>query len=144
MKIDGSQMPDDLLQRMQEAHEQKRTDAVDGASDAVGTDATFSVGDLQGVEAPREVEPTERADLELRLEETAKKALSGEFPDAQSVRGEVVEHIIRDRWESRVGKAKTSQMIRTLKPTLVDDPEFSRQVDEMLIMAARQLGSPRT
>jgi hypothetical protein len=141
MKIDGSQMADDLLQRMQEAHEQQGAGAVDETT--AGTDKTFRVDELQGPRETDSVQKTERSDLELRLEETAQKALRGEFDDAASVRSEVVDHILRDRWESRVGKAKMSRMLRTVKPTLVADPEFTRQVDEMLIMAARQLGSPK-
>lgn len=139
MKIDGSHIADDLLQRMQEAHETQATQATQDAA----PQKTFRLDELQGTSAAQPVEATQPSALEARVRETAQKALRGEFADAEAVRAAVVEDVLRERWEPKVGRAQVAKMIKTLKPTLVDDPEFTRQVDEMLVMAARQLGSSR-
>lgn len=138
MKIDGSQMADSLLQRMQQAN---RAPEVESTTSVGSEEKTFSVGELQSAGPAAPTKAAEPSALETELRATAERALRGEYNDAQSLRAEVVEHILRDRWEAKVGRAKTAKMIRTLKPTLVEDPEFARQVDEMLIMAARELGS---
>jgi hypothetical protein len=139
MKIDGSQFADDLLQRMQEAHEQQKTSTVSGTD----TQKTFSVEQLAATREPEAVGEVAASGLETQLRATAEKALRGEFPDSAAVREAVVEDVLRDRWEAKVGRSQVEKMIRTLKPTLVDDPEFARQVDEMLIMAARSVGTSR-
>lgn len=136
MKIDGTQFADDLLQRMQEARDTQKTES----TEAVGSEQqTFSLDELQQSSPVAQSQRTEPTELESKLRVTAEKALRGEFESAEAVRGEVVEHILRDRWENKVGRGKTAKMIRSLKPTLVSDPEFTREVDNMLITAARQL-----
>lgn len=139
MKIDGSQFADDLLQRMQEAHKQDKTDGV-GKTEG---QKTFSIDQAQTARPADQVGKAEPTQLQTRLRTTAEKALRGEFPDAAAVREAVVEDILRDKWEAKLGRTQTTKMLRALKPTLVDDPEFTRQVDEMLILAARNVGSSR-
>ena len=140
MKIDGTQIADDLLQRMQEAHETQKTT---GPSDAAPSQKSFRLDDVQKAAGPQRLDETQPSALQSRVRDTAQKALRGEFPDAAAVRAAVVDDVLRERWEPKVGRAKIAKMIKTMKPTLVDDPEFTRQVDEMLIMAARNLGSNR-
>ncbi len=130
MKIDG-QTGNELLQRMQEAHEAN----YDGVAGAAPSGAKFSVAGAS--EARPVAEPSE---LQAKIEVTASRALSGEFADAESIRAAVVEDIVRDRWETKLPRRKLQTMIGDLKSTLASDPEFSRQVDSMLLLAARSLG----
>ena len=139
MKIDGSQFADDLLQRMQEAHEQDKTTKA-GKTEA---QKTFSLDPTHAAHPTESIARAEPSELQTRLRATAQKALRGEFREAAAVREAVVEDILRDRWEDKLGRAQTTKMLRALKPTLVDDPEFTRQVDEMLILAARNVGTSR-
>lgn len=139
MKIDGSRVADDLLQRMQEAHEQQKTSQIDKADGQ----KTFSLDQVRSAQETQKTSEVEKTSLQTRLQTTAEKALRGEFKDAAAVREAVVEDILREKWEPKVGRAKAAQMLRTLKPTLVDDPTFTRQVDEMLILAARNVGPSR-
>ena len=140
MKIDGTHGTDTLLQRMQEAHQSPESVATEATND-VGKG--FRVADVSPTAPTEATEATEATRLVSNLRSTAEKALRGEFAGPSEVRAEVVDHILRERWEAKLGKAKTAKMIRTMKPTLVDDPEFAREVDEMLIMAARELGAAR-
>lgn len=139
MKIDGNQLTDDLLQRMQEAVEQQKTKEIDGTPGA--EKASFRLDELQPPQQVDATEASQASPLQTRVRETAARALRGEFSDSESIRGAVVEDIVRDRWEPRLGRAEARKIVKSMKETLSGDPEFARQVDEMLILAARELGS---
>lgn len=131
MKIDGQNQLVDLIQRMQEAHDTAKTDG-----------ASFSLSE-QVAHTSRVDSPTE-AGLIDRLKETATKALDGGFKDAESVRLAVVEDIVDDKLADLVPKrSEKKKLIDGLQRTLVQDPEFEKQVDDMLIMAAREVGASR-
>ena len=128
MKIDGQNQAIDLLQRMQEARDAGQTDA---------TKATFAV------EPSRETTAADTTpSLDGRLRDVAVKAMDGGFKTADDVRVAVIEEIVDDRLDALVSKrTERKRLIDGLKTTLVDDPEFQKQVDDMLVMAARDIGS---
>lgn len=69
----------------------------------------------------------------------AERAIRGEFPDSTAVRTEVVEELLRLRWSAHLPAEELGQMLHELTPTLIDDPAFVREVDELLLLAAREL-----
>lgn len=125
MKIDATQTLD-LLERMREA----------------ASAAPAEHGSFEGIRGTDTAPPaTASSPLEASLRTTAERALRGEFSDAAAVRGEVVEQILRERWTQRVGEDKVAEMIDELSANLVDDPEFQREIDEMLVVAARTVST---
>ncbi len=129
MKIDPTQTHD-LLERMRSAAQSAATPS--GAS----AGAARSPADAVGAATP-DVSP-----LESNLREIAQRALDGAYADASQLRGDVVQQIVRDRWQGQIRPEKVEELVDELSRTLVDDPEFSRTVDEMLVLAARHVSTP--
>lgn len=128
MKIDGQNLAADLVQRMQEAHKSAKSDAAT---------ETFSV-QTQNVEPASET----KSPLESKLQETANAALNGEYKDADAIRSAVIEHIVDEKLSHLTTKrTERKKLVEGLERTLLTDPEFQNQVDDMLVMAARQIGA---
>lgn len=125
MKIDPTSVRD-LFERMREAA-RVETSAGGAIAETGSADALSATGEPQGLAG------------QVRI--TAERALRGEFADPAEARAEVIEQILRHRWEDSVEPARLEEMVAELKPTLSSDPEFRRQVDDMLILAAREVGS---
>jgi hypothetical protein len=81
--------------------------------------------------------------LEQRLLDTAASVLDGAFETTfdttAELRRAVVDAIVEERYADTLGPEQTEQITRTLELTLTDDPVFQREVDNMLLHAARQL-----
>lgn len=117
-------------------------DLFDRMRRAAGTDKTANATAASATAAPVEVDSARQADgLERDVRVTAERVLRGELADPAQARGAVVEQILRHRWDGRVEAAQLDQMVDALTATLVDDPEFRRQIDEMLVLAAREVGT---
>jgi hypothetical protein len=130
MKIDG-QPAAELLQQIQELHrqsvDQTTTDSAPGFSVDTASPASST--------APASASTP----LQDRIEVEASRALNGEFSTDAEVRSAVIDVIIDEKFGDRLSVADRRKMTRTLKENLVDDPGFVRQVDDMLLLAAREL-----
>ncbi|MGM0555887.1 MAG: hypothetical protein ACQEVA_05885 [Myxococcota bacterium] len=125
---------DDLLERMERAH-RREAEAANSVDAGSSFDAT-RVGDAQKTTGASQ---TEKSELETHLLETASAALEGEYDGPDDVRGAVVETIVDTRYGEGLARSERSHIVETLQQTLVDDREFRAEVDNMLILAARQL-----
>jgi len=136
-------MGDDLFSRMQEAAQDARISGTD-AKFAVETRAT-EANEVSGVSPAETVEPAEPKAVELdgRLKATAARALDGSAESAEEVRGEVVEIIVDDKFGETLSAREKRTLTKNLKTALVDDPAFKREVDSMLLLAAREIGRSR-
>ena len=117
----------DLLARMREVAEA-------GAADSASVDGASGVGQTAPASAAEA--------LSEALRTTAARALRGEFDTALQLRSAVAEQIVRSRWANTLGEPDLSAVIGELTPSLATDPEFGRQVDEMLLLAAAEIGRP--
>jgi len=133
MKIHGH-AGDDLLQRMQEAHERQRVEG--GTVGGMAADRTEGARPADAIEPP---ESTARA-LDARVRDIANRALAGEFATSGEVREAVIGEIVDERFGEGLDLSTRRDMTRVLRDALADDPEFGRQVDDMLVMAASDLG----
>jgi hypothetical protein len=129
MKIDG-QPTSELLQQMQELHQ----DSVEQTGNAES--ASFTVDQT---EASAPVHSVEVSPLQERIEVEATRALNGDFASDADIRGAVIDAILDERLGDRVSGSDRRKMVKTLKENLVEDPGFVRQVDDMLLLAAREL-----
>lgn len=68
------------------------------------------------------------------LESIATQVLKGELQDEREVRGAVVDVVMESKW-----KNLDPSQVDAVKVLLVDDPEFGRRVEDMLILAVREL-----
>ncbi len=128
MVIDG-QPGVELLQRMQELH-QETLEQTKGTS-------TFSVDAPSSTDA---TSPTsEVSALRERIEVEATKALRGDYASDSEIRSAVIDLILDERLGEQVTPAQRRKVGKKLKEDLVDDPGFVRQVDDMLLLAAREL-----
>ncbi|MFP4600480.1 MAG: hypothetical protein ACOC9W_00695 [Persicimonas sp.] len=125
---------EELLARMQRAHRQEATEGVDGAQAATDAAPAQSLGAVGGAGAG--AEPSE---LQSRLLETAARALDGDFDSADALRGEVVEAIVEQRYADGVPDEQLDGIKDTVRATLTGDPVFRDEVDNMLVLAAREL-----
>lgn len=125
---------DDLLQRMERAHarETEATSNVDAA-------ASSGAGSLEGVDRSGATSGAGSPELEKQLLTTASDALEGNFSGPDEVRATVVETIVDTRYGDGLAKSEHDRIVTTLEQTLIDDPEFRAEVDNMLILAAREL-----
>lgn len=123
---------DDLLQRMERAHARE----VEAASSVDSAASSAATGSLGGVGRSGAAESSE---LEAQLLTTASDALDGNFSGPGEVRAAVVETIVDTRYGDGLAQSERDRIVTTLDQTLVDDPEFRAEVDNMLILAAREL-----
>ena len=138
MKIgDGNtQVPPDadLLERMEAAHSQGISQA-DQASAADGAGAAG--GGAEQLEEPA-------GELEARLLDTARAGLEGGFESADDIRQKVVDVLVDQRYADRLSDEEHRQVRDTLRASLVNDPQFRREVDNMLVLAAGKLANQST
>lgn len=126
---------DDLLQRMERAHARE----VEAAGSVDGAASSAASGSLEGVDRSDAASGAGSPELEKQLLTTASDALDGDFSGPDEVRAAVVETIVDTRYGDGLAKSERDQIVTTLEQTLVDDPEFRAEVDNMLILAAREL-----
>ena len=131
MKVGNGGAGEDLIQRMKEAHhsEVEQAPESDAPSSATATSAE-SVGGA---------DESDDAKLQENLLGTASDALDGKYESSDQLRGAVVETIVDTRYGTNLSDEQRTSVVDTLKQTLVDDVEFQREVDNMLILAAREL-----
>jgi len=128
MKIGQGQLDtSQLIERMQKAHAESKEVKGSGASfalDAAGAPATES--------APA-------SGIERSVLEIAERVLNGELSDPSATRREVLEAIVDDKFGAMVEPSQKRRTLEMLEFTLGEDPAFSREVDDMLVLAARSL-----
>ncbi len=124
----------DILERMERAHRQEAAEGVDDAQSPSGAASAESLGAATGAGAT-----SEPSELQSRLLETAARALDGEFDSADALRGEVVDAIVEQRYADGVPADQLDGIKNTVRATLTGDPVFRDEVDNMLVLAAREL-----
>ncbi len=128
MKINGQNLSVDLIARMQEAHKTEKTES----------SKTFDVSKAAG---PSKAEATSDSGLDGKLRVTAEKALNGDFKNEKELRLEVISTIIDERFEGITTKrSEKKKLLQGLEATLLNDPEFATEIDDMMLMAAKELG----
>lgn len=135
MKIDG-QSNSDLLQRMQQMH-QEGTEKAERSPGPAKTSSDFSV-DAPSAESAAPV-AEKKSELASRIETEATRALKGEYSDDAEVREAVIDAVLDERLGGKLNAAEDRRMRGTLKDALVEDPAFMRKVDDMLLLAARDI-----
>lgn len=125
----------ELLQRMQRAHT-RETEAAGEVGDAGAFDASQRTS---GIGKSDRALRSQNPELEAELLSTASDALEGKFEGDDQIRGAVVETIVDTRYGDDLADSERTRIVSTLEQTLVDDHEFRAEVDNMLILAARQL-----
>lgn len=128
---DGCNGPD-LFARMHQAHRQEVADSVGSSREA---EAAGNVVELSTIGQ----EPV-GAELESRLLATAAAALDGGFESVDELQKAVIGAIVEARYASHLPASEAEQITRTLEMTLSTDPNFGKEVDNMMIQAARRLG----
>lgn len=126
MKI-GQNLQAPLFEQMQKAH-----------ADAVKTSpaAPFATRDVDASRAP---DATSTPPLRAAVSETAQQILSGKITSPEQARSQVLQAIISDRWGDKLSPAQLRSVSKTLEQTLLDDPNFAQEIDQMLILAAAEL-----
>jgi hypothetical protein len=81
--------------------------------------------------------------LKQSLLQVAERAIQGRFDGESDARNAVVESIVAQRYSAGLEPEQTEQIMRTLTATLAGDPTFCAEVDQMLLLAARELNSAR-
>lgn len=135
--FNSSHITENLLQRMREAHAEARTEAAAGRRVVVAGQA--SLPELEN--ASRAETSVDQQKLQARLLAIAGDALDEKYATPTDIREAVVDAILDERFGDSVKGIEREHVSNTLKASLVDDPQFSRQVDNMLILAARKLGT---
>ncbi|MEM1347056.1 MAG: hypothetical protein AAGI01_00770 [Myxococcota bacterium] len=124
-----SQLQDtQLIEQMQKAHAERR--------DELGGAQAFDVSGAKerSVEAPK-------SPLTEGLVGIAEDVVTGRVREVTNVRRRVLEVIVEQRFSGLVEPGTKRQTMQTLEATLSNDPTFAREVDRMLIHAARELAS---
>lgn len=125
---------EELLARMERAHRQEAAEGVDDAEASSSAASAQSLGAATGADGT-----SEPSKLQSRLLETAARALDGDFTSADALRGEVVDAIVEQRYADGVPDEQLDGIKDTVRATLTGDPVFRDEVDNMLVLAAREL-----
>ncbi|MBA2660961.1 MAG: hypothetical protein H0U74_01595 [Bradymonadaceae bacterium] len=134
-----TEISDNLLERMQDAHQEAK------ASTSPHSCATkIDLECLPDIEAVP-TESGEQAQIEAKLLMVAQSLLTDDYSMTPTeVRESVVEIIVDQKFGDMLDAVERRRVADTLKEALVDDPGFSAEVDDMLILAARKLGMEHT
>lgn len=132
---DASASLGELLERMEQAHRGEAAEQVRQTDDTAASDGPDAGAESTTGEAVDAISPR----LESRLLETARGALEGDFGSVDEVRSEVVDAIIDERYADRLSDGEADRIAETLRATLTADPNFQREVDNMLVLAAGML-----
>ncbi len=143
MKVggNGTSGNGDLFERMRQAHrEVAQAGEVAQASPTADAGEAASVGTAGAPGVDAHADPVDQA-LQSRLLDVASDALEGAYDSPHHVREAVVEAIVSQRYAPKLPAATADQIMHTMKATLSTDPVFCQEVDRMLVLAARELGS---
>lgn len=79
--------------------------------------------------------------MESSLMSIAQKVVEGEINEPVDARREVIAAIVDERYSAMIEPEQRAQTLSMLEHTLADDPQFSKEVDHMLILASQQLAT---
>lgn len=79
--------------------------------------------------------------MESSLMSIAQKVVEGDINDPVDARRQVIAAIVDERYGAMIEPEQRAQTLSMLEHTLVDDPQFSKEVDHMLILASQQLAT---
>lgn len=131
----------DLFSRMEQARDAEVGEAGKASAEPVEKSALAAPNS-----APAQASGELEGALQGQLLEAAASALRGEFSSENELRGHIIELILAERYAPAVGPAERREITQSLQILLNEDPQFIRQVDQMLLNAARLLarGRPST
>lgn len=134
MKIQNPAASATLLARIKAAHAEEVAEATPGA--AKPASAARAAGPAREATPAAPASPIERAIVAV-----AQDVIQGRIDSPERARGAVVDAIVAHSYGHLLsGDQATVDMV---KLSLVDDPQFQREVDDMLIHAARDLARSR-
>lgn len=132
---EGSQT--DLIARMRRAHDQELA----ASAEAESADAETASISSRSLREAEEIAAAETdGQLARKLLGTARRALEERFEGGGEIRGAIVDAIVDSRYGDVVEGEGREEIVAAVKETLDDDPGFRREVDNMMLKAARQLG----
>lgn len=120
-----------LIEQMQKAH----AESVEKASGSSKTSRTFSMEQVQG-SSPAPAEKV--SELDKKVVSIAERVLKGELEEPGEARQEVLHAIVEERYAELLTGPRKRQALKTLEGAMLGDPAFAREVDRMLILAARK------
>ena len=129
----GGGIDPSLIERIQAAHAEEVGEA-SSASAAESTGATSAASSAAASAAPEP--PT---GLKLGALEVARAVVKGDIQESSVARERIIDAIVDDRFGDALDRPEARQAKKMLKSMLADDPNFTREVDEMLVLAAREL-----
>ncbi len=122
-----------LIEQMQRAQSER----LEGTQKTGNASKAFSMESTQQVEGAASTDAM--PSLDRKVVGIAERVLRGELQDAGSARKEVLHAIVDERYGDAIPKSQRRQTIKVLEQNMLDDPAFTREVDQMLILAARQV-----
>lgn len=144
MKVNQGAQPSQLFEQMRKAHTDRKQE-ISGADKASGfslqnTGAASGAG-TAGVQGATGAQATQTTGLQKSILQIAQKVLDGKHAEPVAARREVIEAIVDDRFGGMIDPSKRRQTVSMLEYTLSEDPHFAKEVDQMLIFAARELAT---
>lgn len=116
-----------LIERMQKAHAEVK-DSPKATS--------FSLQAPSRAAQSPAASPVERSIMDI-----ARRVMSGDIKGDTQTRRHVLEAIVDDRFSGMVEAGQKKQTLEMLEYTLGEDPAFGREIDDMLILAARSIAN---
>lgn len=136
MKIQQPATTSPLLTRMREAHAAEVADATPPIAQGTAAPRAAVAGAARDAASVAPAPPVARAILGV-----AREVIQGHITSPDAARGAVIDAIVEHQYGHLLeGDTATVNMV---KLSLLDDPQLQREVDDMLIHAARDLARPR-
>lgn len=144
MKVNQGAQPSQLFEQMRKAHTDRKQEigGVDKASGfSLQNTGAASAQGAQGALGATGGLATQTSPLQKSILQIAQKVLDGKHAEPVAARREVIEAIVDDRFGAMIDPSKRRQTVSMLEYTLSEDPHFAKEVDQMLIFAARELAT---
>ncbi len=123
-----------LLERIQEAHTEaiEATPASSAASGAPDADAASPT-------PPASLDVAAPTGLKLDALCVARDVLNGTISTVEEARTRILDAIVDTRFGNAIPPSERKRCMKMLDLTLANDPNFKIEIDEMLVLAAREI-----
>jgi hypothetical protein len=134
MKIGNGPDPS-LLERMKAAHTESVQAADTAAAEGAGG-ASTPTGTSQAAPSSKAPAPT---GLKREALVIARDVVAGKFGSDDEVRMRILDAIVDTRFGDGLDRSERKRASKLLSVTLAQDPKFKAEIDEMLVLASREL-----
>ena len=141
MKVNPGAPNAQLFELMRQAHAERKQEMA-GPAKASGFSLASTPQSVGGPQQAAQASPAQPASpIEQTALKVAQRVLEGKMTQPAEARREVIASIVQTKYEHLIEPSRRPQALSAIEYTLSEDPRLAREVDQLLIHAARELAS---